>query len=166
MKTKITIVLGISFLLALECGNLFAQSTQTTDKTSNITAPNVACSPVSANNADVLVVTGKIIDADTKQPIKNAKINFDKFGDELLHASIDDNGNYAIALNKKELGEPIRLIFKIAGYKRFAIKNIDKSVTHVDADLSLQPDGSDSKSNAKVKYVMDDSPFNTMVIKM
>ena len=162
MKTKTTLVMGLSILLALLCGNLSAQSTQT----SNVTAPDAACSQLSANNADVLVVTGKIIDADTKQPIKNAKINFDKFGDELLHASIDDKGNYAIVLNKKELGEPIRLIFKIAGYKRFAVKNIDKTVSHLDADLFLQPDGSDTKSDAKVKYIMNDSPFNTMVIKM
>jgi hypothetical protein len=116
MKTKINIILGVGFLLALGCGNLSAQSTQTTAAT---TLPAVT-TPVSttATNQDVLVLTGRILDAESKQPIKNTKINFDKFGEELLHASIDDNGNYSIVLNKKELGEPIRVVFKIAGYKR------------------------------------------------
>ena len=112
------------------------------------------------------MVTGKIIDAVTKKPVGNAKINFDKFGEELLQASIDDNGNYALALNKKELGEPIRIVFKIAGYKRYALKNIDKTQTYLDADIFLQPMESDEKSNANIKYIMNDDPFNTMVIKM
>jgi hypothetical protein len=83
-----------------------------------------------------------------------------------MHASIDDDGNYSIVLNKKELGEPIRVIFKIAGYKKFVVKSVSKSVSHVTADLFLESEESASKSNGNVKYVMDDSPFNTMVIKM
>ncbi|MCX6198501.1 MAG: hypothetical protein NTY88_04650 [Bacteroidetes bacterium] len=75
-------------------------------------------------------------------------------------------GNYAIALNKKELGEPVRVIFKVAGYKRYVVKNIDKQATYLDADIFLQPMESDEKSNANIKYIMGDDPFNTMVIKM
>jgi hypothetical protein len=165
MKTKNILSLGVGFLLALVCGTVSAQNTQTTGKNS-LTAGPQAVTNNSVTNPDVLVVTGKIIDATTNKPVKNAKINFDKFGDELLQASIDEKGNYAIALNKKELGEPVRVIFKIAGYKRYVVKNIDKTATYVDADIFLQPLDSDTKSNAQVKYTMSEDPFNTMVIKM
>jgi hypothetical protein len=164
MKTKITSILGLGVLLALTCGNLSAQNTQTTGKTSSTTASQAVSSQTP--NPDLLVVTGKIIDATTKEPITNAKINYNKFGEELVHATIDEKGNYALVLNKKELGEPIRVIFKIAGYKKFVVKSVDKTVSHLDADLFLQPDGSEAKSNANIKYIMDNSPFNTMVIKM
>lgn len=164
MKTKNTLILGLSALLAFLCGNLSAQNAPATDQnTPSATTSTVNNAPA---NQDVLVLTGRIIDNDSKQPIKNTRINFDKFGEELLHASIDDNGNYSIVLNKKELGEPIRVVFKISGYKRFVVKNFSKSVTHVTADLFLEPEESASKTKANVKYVMDDSPFDTMVIKM
>ena len=165
MKTKTILTLSVGFLLSLVCGNLSAQNTLTAGKT-NLTAGPQAVTNHAITNPDVLVVTGKIIDAVTKKPISNAKINFDKFGEELLQASIDDKGNYALALNKKELGEPIRVIFKIAGYKRYVIKSFDKKETYVDADIFLQPMESDEKSSANVKYIMNDDPFNTMVIKM
>lgn len=165
MKTKTILTLSVGFLLSLVCGNLSAQNTLTTGKT-NLTAGPQAVTNHAITNPDVLVITGRIIDAVTKKPISNAKINFDKFGEELLQASIDDKGNYALALNKKELGEPIRVIFKIAGYKRYAIKNFDKTQTYVDADIFLQPIDSDEKSSADVKYIMNDDPFGSMVIKM
>jgi hypothetical protein len=165
MKPKTILAFSLGFLLALVCGNLSAQNTSSAGKT-NLTAGPQAVTNHAITNPDVLVVTGRIIDAETQKPISNAKINFDKFGEELLQASIDDKGNYAFALNKKELGEPIRVIFKISGYKRFVIKNIDKSKTYVDADIFLQPVESEEKSNANVKYIMSDDPYNTMVIKM
>jgi len=165
MKTKTILTLSVGFLLSLVCGNLSAQNTLTAGKT-NLTAGPQSVTNHAITNPDVLVVTGKIIDAVTKLPISNAKINFDKFGEEMLQASIDDKGNYALALNKKELGEPIRVIFKIAGYKRYVIKSVDKNQTYVDADIFLQPMESDEKSNATVKYIMSDDPFSTMVIKM
>lgn len=165
MKTKTILTLCASFLLALVCGNLSAQNTSTSGKT-NLTAGPQAVTNHAITNPDVLVITGKIMDAETKQPIANAKINFDKFGEELLQASIDDKGNYALALNKKELGEPVRVIFKVQGYKRYVIKSVDKSQTYLDADIFLQPTESEAKSNANIKYIMNDDPFNTMVIKM
>ena len=165
MKTKTILTLGVGFLLSLVCGNLSAQNTLTTGKTDLIAGPQ-AVTNHAVTNPEVLVLSGKIMDASTQKPIANAKINFDKFGEELLQASIDDKGNYAIALNKKELGEPVRIIFKISGYKRYVIKSIDKNATYVDADIFLQPMVSDEKSNATVKYLMNDDPFNTMVIKM
>ena len=165
MKTKTILTLSVGFLLSLVCGNLSAQNTLTAGKT-NLTAGPQAVTNHAITNPDVLVITGKIVDAVTKLPIANAKINFDKFGEELLQASIDDKGNYALALNKKELGEPIRMIFKIQGYKRYVIKSVDKNQTYVDADIYLQPMESDETSTGNVKYILNDDPFNTMVIKM
>ena len=165
MKTKTILTLSVGFLLSLVCGNLSAQNTLTAGKT-NLTAGPQAVTNHAITNPDVLVITGKIVDAVTKLPIANAKINFDKFGEELLQASIDDKGNYALALNKKELGEPIRMIFKIQGYKRYVIKSVDKNQTYIDADIYLQPMESDETSTGNVKYILNDDPFNTMVIKM
>ena len=165
MKTPTLSILGMGFLLALVCGNLSAQNTSSAGNSSLSVGPQ-AVTNHAVNNPDVLVVTGKIVDASTGKPVSNAKINFGKFGEELLQASIDDKGNYALAMNKQELGEPVRVIFKIAGYKRFVIKNIDKAQTYVDADIFLQPMESDEKSDANVRYIMNDDPFNTMVIKM
>jgi len=164
MKTKSHLLLALSTMLCLMCGNLSAQNPSALGQTP-ATAP-VAVVNTAPANQDVLVMTGRIIDNDSKQPIKNARINFDRFGEELLHASIDDNGNYSIVLNKKELGEPIRVIFKIAGYKKFVVKSVKKSVTHLTADLFLEPEESEGKSSGTVQYKMDDSPFNTTVIKM
>jgi len=164
MKTKSHLLLSLSLMLCLACGNLSAQTSSNMGQTP-ATAPVATVNNTPANQ-DVLVMTGRIIDNDTKQPIKNARINFDKFGEELLHASIDDNGNYSIVLNKKELGEPIRVIFKISGYKRFVVKSVKKSITHLTADLFLEPEDVEGKSSGVVQYKLDDSPFNTTVIKM
>ena len=165
MKTIIqtTLILFLSFFGV--CGNLSAQTAPKAKKASLNGGPQ-SVTNTAVTNPDVLVITGKIVDASTGKPVTNAKIAFDKFGEELLQASIDDEGNYAIALNKKELGEPIRMIFKVAGYKRFVIKSVDKQATYLDADIFLQPLESDEKSNANIKYTMSDDPFNTMVIKM
>ncbi|MCS6934438.1 MAG: hypothetical protein NZM35_04710 [Chitinophagales bacterium] len=117
-------------------------------------------------NPNVLIVTGKIIDAATGKPVSNARINLEKFGDELINASVDNQGNYALALNKDELGEPIRIVFKIDGYKRYVVKNIDKTVRYVDADIYLQPAESAERSTAKVRFELNPDPFNPLVIKL
>jgi hypothetical protein len=165
MKTLIALSFAFSLMLFLSFNNLTAQNAQTTvqNPTANSSAP--ACKGAS-KNPDILIVTGKILDAETKEPIKNAKINFDKFGEELLQATLDEKGNYALALNKREIGSPVRIVFKINGYKRYIIKSVDKTKTNLDADIYLEPMDSDAKSNAKIKYVMSDDPYNTMVIKM
>lgn len=165
MKTKLHLVLGMGFLLALVSLSVRAQNTSTTGETSLTAGPQAVINHT-VTNPDVLVVTGKIVDALTSKPISNAKINFEKFGDELLQASIDEKGNYAIALNKKELGEPVRVIFKINGYKKYVVKNLDKTVNYIDVDIFLQPTDSDDKSAANVRYIMNDDPFNKLVIQM
>lgn len=164
MTTKTLYTMGLGFLLALACGNLSAQSSSTGNSSSTAETQAVVTSAV--NNPNVLVVTGKLIDAQTRKPITNAKMNFEKFGDEVLQAHIDENGNYALSLNKKEMGTPIRVIFKVAGYKRYVAKSLDKSSTYVDIDVYMQPMDSEEKSDAEVTYQMNDSPFNPLVIKM
>lgn len=165
MKSNTLITLSFGFLFALVCGNVSAQSTKKAGDSQLIAGPQ-AVTNTAVTNPDVLVVTGKILDATTKKPVANAKINFDKFGDEVLQASIDDKGNYALALNKKEMGMPVRVIFKVNGYKRYVVKSLDKNATYVDADIFLQPMESEEKSNANITYKMDDNPFNPLVIRM
>lgn len=118
-----------------------------------------------ANHPDMMVISGRIVDAETYQAITDAKINFDRFGDELVNAAIDKDGNYALALNKKEMGEQIRVIFKIDGYQKFIAKSIRTSSPMVGLDLYLKADESKESSTATVKYVLNDDPFNTLVIK-
>jgi hypothetical protein len=117
------------------------------------------------NDPDLMVITGRIRDAETQLPITDAKINFDKFGDELVNAAIDKDGNYALAINKKEVGEQIRVIFKIEGYQRYTAKAVRCDKPFVDLDLSLWPEDSKQTSTANMKYTLSDDPFNTLVIK-
>lgn len=117
------------------------------------------------NHPDLMVITGRIMDAETQLPITDAKINFDKFGDELVNAAIDKDGNYALAINKKEVGDQIRVIFKIEGYQRYTAKAVKCDKPFVDLDLSLWPDGSKEASTANIKYTLSADPFNTLVIK-
>lgn len=165
MKRNIFALVCAGFLLAFVCGNVNAQNTSTTGKTS-LTANLQAVANTAVTNPNVLVVTGRIIDAKTKQPVTNARLNFEKFGTELMQATMDEKGNYAIALNKTELGDPVRVIFKIGGYKRFIVKNLDKSASHATVDIFLQPMSSDEKSDGNVSYTMTDNTVSTLVIKM
>lgn len=165
MKSNAIITLSFGFLFALVCGTIQAQSTKKAGEPILTTSPQ-AVTNTAVTNPDVLVLTGKILDAQTGRPVLNAKINQESFGEEVIQASIDEKGNYALALSKKELGEPVRVIFKITGYKRYVVKNLDKNATYVDADIFLQPMESEEKSNATIKYKMDDNPFNPLVIRM
>ena len=118
------------------------------------------------NHPEVMVITGKIVDAESYKTISDAKINFDKFGDELVSAAIDKDGNYAIALNKKEMGEYIRVIFKIEGYQKYIAKSIKTSTPRVGLDLYLKAEESNQSSTAEVvKYKLNDDPYNTLVVK-
>lgn len=161
--------LKLSFIFAafaaLVCGKTFSQTGEKVVKNSTLESPQ-AVSNHAITNPDILVISGKILDATNLKPIKNARINSDKFGDEMVQASVDEKGNYALALNKKELGEPIRVIFKIDGYKKYVIKTIDKTASFVDANIFLQPLESDEKSNATVKYILNEDPFNPLVIQL
>ena len=149
--------------LALAAGQLSAQSSQA--KQTRLLSSTQAVMNSVVNHPDLMVITGRIMDAETKLPITDAKINFDKFGDELVNASIDKDGNYALAINKKEVGDQIRVIFKIEGYQRYIAKAVKCDKPIVDLDLNLSPDDSKQSSNAIIKYTLSDDPYNTLVIK-
>jgi hypothetical protein len=117
------------------------------------------------NHPELMVITGRIVDAETFQAINDAKINFDKFGDELVNAAIDKDGNYALAISKKEVGDQVRIIFKIEGYQKYIAKSVRTNASVVDLDLYLRADESKQVSTANVKYALGDDPFNTLVIK-
>lgn len=160
MKKLVLFLLG----LTIASSQISAQTVSTT-KTVKLLSSTQAVMNSVVNNPDMMVITGRIVDAETQLPITNAKINFDKFGDELVNAAIDKQGYYALAINKKEVGEQIRVIFKIEGYQRYIAKSIKCDKSYVDLDLNLWPDDSKQVSTANIKYTLSDDPFNTLVIK-
>ena len=113
-----------------------------------------------------LIIRGKIIDAETRKPIGNAKLNYDLFDNELMHGAVDEKGNYTLVLKKDELGDPVRLIFKVKGYKKFTARRINKNARQVNVDVYLKPIESSESSAADIRYIMSDDPFNTLVIRM
>ena len=159
MKKLILFLVG----LTLGVGQLAAQTAQV-KQTKLLSSTQAVISSV-VNHPDLMVITGRITDAETKLPITDAKINFDKFGDELIHAAIDKDGNYALAISKTEVGDQVRIIFKIEGYKSYTAKSVKCDKTYVDLDLNLWPDASRQASNASTKYTLNDDPFGTLVVK-
>ena len=158
--------LGLVAALAILSVSTFSQEAVNISihqKRNSSSAQEVAAK--ASSDANVLIVSGKILNANTMQPIGKAKINLDKFGYELMQASIDRNGNYALALKKSELGEPIRITFKIPGYKKFVAKNIDKNQSFVDINILLEPETSTIKSTGNVVYKLSSDPFNPMVFR-
>jgi hypothetical protein len=160
MKKLVLFLLGVT----LAVSQISAQTVSPT-KTVKLLSSTQAVMNSVVNNPDMMVITGRIVDAETQLPITNAKINFDKFGDELVNAAIDKQGYYALAINKKEVGEQIRVIFKIEGYQRYTAKSVKCDKSYVDLDLNLWPDDSKQASTANIKYTLSDDPFNTLVIK-
>ncbi len=158
MKRLVLFFLGLTIVSA----QLSAQSVSKTEK---LLPSTQAVMNSVVNHPDLMVITGRIIDAETRLPITDAKINFDKFGDELVNAAIDKEGNYALAINKNEIGDQIKVIFKIEGYQRYIAKAIKCNKPIVDVDLSLWPDDNKQPSTANVKYTLSDDPFNMLVIK-
>ena len=159
MKRLVLFFAGLTLIVS----QLSAQEVQF--KTTKLLPTTQAVMNSVVNHPDLMVITGRIMDAETQLPITDAKINFDKFGDELVNAAIDKDGNYALAINKKEVGDQIRIIFKIEGYERYIAKAVKCDKPFVDLDLNLWPDGSKQASNANIKYTLSSDPLNTLVIK-
>jgi len=149
--------------LCLAIGGLSAQEAQA--KPVKLLPSTQAVMNSVINHPELMIITGRIVDAETQLPITDAKINFDKFGDELVHAAIDKDGNYALSINTKEVGDQIRVIFKIEGYQRYIAKSIKCDKQYVDLDLNLWPENYKQASTANIKYTLSDDPFNTLVIK-
>ncbi|HRN94563.1 MAG: hypothetical protein M9931_01930 [Chitinophagales bacterium] len=166
MKKATLYFLGVMATLAILSVSSFSQETVNISlhqKKSANQAQEVAA--VASKDDNILIVSGKILNAITLQPIGKAKINLEKFGDELIQASIDQDGSYALALKKNELGEPIRISFKLPGYKKFVAKNIDKERSFVDINILLEPEASVTKSTGTITYKLNTDPFNPMVLR-
>lgn len=167
MEVTTTRVVALFLTTLTIFSNVFAQSGEI--GTASFQAKKFSESQSVAAGASVdpniIIISGKILDATTMQPVGKAKINLDKFGDELQRASIDRDGRYAIALRKDELGEPMRITFKIPGYKKFVAKNIDKRQSFADINVLLEPEDSKEKSTGNVVYKMSSDPFNPLVLR-
>jgi hypothetical protein len=159
MKRILTIFLALGII----SGSVFSQAPAA--QTSKLLSSTQAVLNSVINNPDMIVITGKMVDADTHEPITDAKINFNRFGDELVNAALDKDGNYALALNKKEIGEQVRITFKIEGYQKYVAKCVKKDKAVVDLDLFLNPDYTNNPTSANMKYTLNNDAFNTLVIK-
>jgi len=114
-------------------------------------------------NPNVVVVSGKLIDASNSKPITNAKINFDKVGTGVVNAAVDKDGNYAVAINKDLVKNHASLSFKIDGYNDLKINRINVKRDLQQMDIRLLP--VETHETPNVKYVLSDDPYNTLVIK-
>jgi hypothetical protein len=114
-------------------------------------------------NPNVVVISGKLIDASNSKPITNAKINFEKVGTGVVNAAVDKDGNYAIAINKDVIGNHTSLSFKIDGYNDLKVKHVNVKRELQQMDVRLLP--VEKYETPNVKYVLSDDPYNTLVIK-
>lgn len=154
MKRGKLILVSLGILL----GSLFSANAQTADDLLAKAQSHLA------EGKNILIITGKLIDAMTNNPITNAKINFDSFGDEVAFAAVDKTGNYTIALNKDATGKLMRILFKVKGYNQYNLKTIKNNAQRLALDLKLMPEGSGSRSNADAKYIIDSDQSGKLTI--
>ncbi len=165
MKNLSARVMALILTMGAFLGQVSAQATDNISYQHKKISNSQTVAAKASVDENILIISGKILDATTMQPVGKAKINMDKFGDELVQASIDNDGRYAIALRKDELGEPVRITFKIPGYKRYIVRNIDKRQSFADVNVLLEPENSREKSTGNVVYKMSSDPFNPLVLR-
>lgn len=149
------LILGLVVLLL---GATLSVSAQTANETLAKAQSHIA------DNKDVLIITGKLIDAVSNTPITNAKINFDSFGEEISFAAIDKDGNYTIALNKDISGKIMRIMFKVKGYNQYSLKTVKTDAQQLSLNLKLMPEGSGNKSDADAKYIINSDESGKLTI--
>ena len=115
------------------------------------------------SHPDVIIITGRLIDVASSNPIANAKLNVAQLGEGIINAAVDEKGNYALAIDKSKVDAKSKLVFKVNGYDASAPKRIRKDIAFVDMDVRLTPD--ESSQPLSGKYVMNDEPFSPLVIK-
>lgn len=114
-----------------------------------------------ANRTDVVIVSGKITDISTQKPIANAKLNLSE-NSGVIDAVVDENGYYALALNKKAITEKdTRIEFNINGYEA-ALKKVRKNADFINMDIRMLPD--ESQQPVTGKYSAKADPFNSLVM--
>lgn len=115
------------------------------------------------NRNDVIILTGRLIDVVNYSPIVNAKLNLSEMGAGIINAAVDENGNYALALDKNVVNASSRIEFKVNGYETVSKKLRKKSADYIDMDVRLQPD--ESQQPVVVRYSMGNDPFSPLVMK-
>jgi hypothetical protein len=156
MKKIFILLTGVSLIL----NHAIAQSSFLGDKS---VAATLAVIHAAVSNPNAIVISGKLIDAATSQPIRNAKLKFAKANEVVLNAAIDEKGNYAIALDKSAFGKSANVMLKIAGYEDFKLRKISKINDLHQVDMRLKPD--EKNHPTAVRYQLNDDPYNTLVIK-
>lgn len=91
------------------------------------------------NTQDVLILKGKLIDAESLNPIQQSVINLDVEKSGMLLFDMDENGNYLMVFNKENLSFPFKLSFDFEGYENFEAKKITYKEDFVKMDIELTP---------------------------
>lgn len=90
-------------------------------------------------NPDLFVIRGTIQDAYSQRAIGNDQIGFNDFGPEILMADLDDRGNFVMVFDRTKVSFPMRMKFKIDGYKKFVARGIDPDENEAWLDIDLEP---------------------------
>lgn len=159
MKTYVFLFMA---LLIASGTNLFAQSVKEPNR--HKTPQEVA--NLLTTNPNAIILTGKVIDIVNHHAITNGEISLSGAGKELIDATVDHNGIYAIALDKSELRFPIHVKIRIEGYKKFIIKDLMPTSDVIYSDILLTPEQDvyyhDEPSK---KILMTDDPFTKLIIQ-
>jgi len=153
----ITVLMALGFAFSLQ-----AQQSPTPPMGSEI--QQVAASLT--RNGTAIVITGTIKDLLQNKYITNAQISLSGFGRELIDASVDNIGHYAIALDKSQLKFPITLKIHIKGYKKFVIRDLNPTADVIYADINLVPEPDMFyRDEPNKKVLMTDEPFSSLIIQ-
>jgi hypothetical protein len=124
------------FLMAIGFYNPAKAQTNTTPVENRMMKGEIAVNPVKQTNKK-MVVNGRVLDQDTKKPIKGATVKID--GADVF-ATTDKNGSYSISIPERYQNTSLQLLISYLGYGDGVVNNIDQSKTSVNVVTKLYRD--------------------------
>jgi hypothetical protein len=124
------------FLMAVGFYNPGKAQTTDTPIENHMMKGEIAVNTAKQSNKE-LVVSGRVLDQDTKKPIKGANVKID--GADVFVAT-DKNGSYSISVPERYQNSSLQLLVSYLGYEDGVINNIDQSKTSVNVVTKLYRD--------------------------
>lgn len=120
------------------------------------------------NTQDVLILKGKLVEAETLKSIQQSIVNLDLKESGMLLFDMDENGNYLMVFNKEQLSFPFKMSFNFEGHENFEAKKITAKDDFVKMDIELEPIKEQRMVNtqAKMKKWESNAVVSTIVVKM
>jgi hypothetical protein len=120
------------------------------------------------NTQDVLILKGKLVEAETLKPIQQSIVNLDLEESGMLLFDMDEKGNYLMVFNKEHLSFPFKMSFNFEGYEDFEAKKITAKDDFVKMDIELEPikEQSTVQIPTKMKKWESNAVVSTTIIKM